>query len=53
MVKKWLALLLAVLMVLSLGATAFAAEGDEEEKEEHTETAASGILLFHADIWNG
>lgn len=34
MVKKWLALLLAMLMVLSLGAAAFAAEGDEEEEEE-------------------
>ena len=34
MVKKWLALLLAMLMVFSIGAAAFAAEGDEEEEEE-------------------
>ena len=25
----------------------------KKRKKKHTETAASGILLFHADIWNG
>lgn len=34
MLKKWLALLLAVLMVLSLGLHAFAEEAVEEEEEE-------------------
>ena len=34
MVKKWIALLLAVLMLFSLSTAALAAEGDEEEEEE-------------------
>lgn len=33
MVKKWLALLLSAVMVFSLGAAAYAADGDEEEVE--------------------